>query len=157
MFQKRVWTSPFQKFSRIRVKLKMNSVFMKMLNIQHNIEPLFKNGYLWRLSRVIACFTDFLYLITKYMLSKMIFVVNFLFVSFSWQHCDKFVYVDWHHHCWKEISFTCIKFCIFSFSIIEKLHYVIVSPEKATYTDYFRRRWQRRRPDFLVQSITSSL
>ena len=37
----------------------------------------------------------------------------------------------------------------------------IVLPEKATYRDYFRRRWRRRRchrhPDFLVRSITLSL
>ena len=33
-----------------------------------------------------------------------------------------------------------------------------VSSEKATYRDYFRRRWRRRRcPDFLVRSITLSL
>ena len=37
-------------------------------------------------------------------------------------------------------------------------HSFFVSPEKATYRDYFRQRcWRRQRPDFLVWSITLSL
>ena len=37
------------------------------------------------------------------------------------------------------------------------LHIIFVSPEKATYRDYFRWQCRRRRPDFLVWSITLSL
>ena len=51
------------------------------------------------------------------------------------------------------INITNVLKIVNTFETIVHVHFV--SPEKA-YRDYFRRRW-RRRPDFLVRSITLSL